>query len=68
MRGILLRSATQAKWHNERTALIYASVECVPLLRRRRGFPRECEGGTAIGETREEGGTPVGETREEGGN
>ena len=32
-------AATQAKWHNKRNAPIYASVECCPPLRGRRGFP-----------------------------
>ena len=32
-------AATQAKWHNKRNVPIYASVECCPPLRGRRGFP-----------------------------
>ena len=38
-------AATQSKWHNKWNVPIYASTECCPPLRGRRGFPQTCAEG-----------------------
>ena len=57
LRRLGAKLAHKAQWHKQRNAPIYASAECCPTRSGRRGFPQiYAEGGTAVGETREEGG------------
>ena len=57
LRRLGAKLAHKAQWHNKRNAPNYASAECCPPLRGRRGFPQALRrGGTAIGKTHEERG------------